>query len=413
MLYRVARNALAVLLTLLLPEIGRAQPTSESTVTGHGEVTIRPLPTALRVSRQINASGGSVEAALKRLAQRRQAAVKKLEELQADSASISFSRPGVFESSRILPSPPGASYPPATAPDYPIPPTAPSPAAVPPTVYPAPAPPATVPPATVPPVSTSPTHRAAPAPPSAPPSAPPPVTTSPTVRAGATPSTAPSPTATPLFIPRPAAPPYPEPPRTAPGSPPRLPPIQPVVHVWTIVTADWPLTGEGFDERLIAGEALMTKIAAADVAGATIPDPLIPRDGDVDELMPTPPRSYPPRVAPPSRYSAPSYTPPGMTPDNGSYWSPVSFPPAAPASQRNYRYVTKITESQRKAAMAEAFAKARREAGELAGAAGKSIGGLLSLRGNACSGANPNEEEDVEPQQIEVTYGITAVFRLP
>ena len=468
MFYRVARNALALLLTLLLPEIVRAQTAGESTVTGNGEVTIRPLPTALRMSVELQAKGSSIEVALKRLSQRRQAAVEKLEALEADAPSISFSRPGVSKVSPFRPSPPRGSYPPAPGPIYPTPSTVPSPAAIPPTVFPAPGPPAVAPPvstspiyramptppSTPPPVSTSPVYRAVPTPAPTPAPTPPRATTSPTLRTAPAPSTdttpaAPSPpvlppAATSQAVSPSAVPPIVGPPRIGPsGVGPRSPvrprtlPIQALFHVTATVTADWPLSGEGIDQRLIAAEALKTKIEAADVAGLRTPDQFTPEENELIEEMEVPPGSYPS-----SAYAQPTGYSPGRY---GSSWEPVleptlSPPGVAPPNQPNFVYVAKITDQQRKAAMAEAFATAKQQASELAGAAGKSISDLVSLHGYSQSAATmdpasyegpysppvsfsidagpgsdakQNEASASEPRRIRQSYGVMATFRLP
>ncbi len=189
----------------------------------------------------------------------------------------------------------------------------------------------------------------------------------------------------------------------------------------THITADWPLDEENVDELLIAAEALKTKIKAADLAGVKSPDKLTPEEQEIlEETAPSRtstvavPYGRPTLPVPPSYYP---YTVQTMRSGNP-----------------RFLFVAPISAEQRKAALAGAFTKAKAKATELAGAAGKRIGALVSLGGQVgenmaiqsvvtytASGpktenrppvSKENEAGAADPDSLRFSCQVRATFRL-
>lgn len=105
MVYRVVKITLAVsLLVLFSPAAGSAQfpgwlggasaqPPPRDTLSGVGSVTLKRRPTVLRMYVQLSAKGKTLEEALAKMKDRREAVLVQLGSLKADKGSISFSGP--------------------------------------------------------------------------------------------------------------------------------------------------------------------------------------------------------------------------------------------------------------------------------------------------------------------------------
>jgi len=287
------------LLILGLSTATVAAETTEATVSGTGEVTLRPVPTMLRVRVELSSQGGTVEMALARLQQRREAAMAKLKASEADADSIQFDHPIV---SKISPFGPPTAIRPVPGPHS----------------TPVPAPYQSTRPAYGPPSST----YAAPVP-------------------------------------------------APPASWTRVVKVPPLYRASTTLSVDWPLAAENMDEVLVASEALKKKIAAADLAGAKQPDQLTPEQQEILEEAAVRPSAY--ETSLPQPVVGPTIGP-------GVVYDPYGPPQAVPNGVQ-FLFVARISPEQRKAALAKAFAKAKAQAEEMAGAAGRDLGPLASLNG--------------------------------
>lgn len=173
---------------------------------------------------------------------------------------------------------------------------------------------------------------------------------------------------------------------------------------------------------LIVAEGIRQKVIAADLAGNTGAPKLTPEEQEVmDENGPSVPPSLPVQV--PNTYGPPLY-PPGTSPVYAG--SPGPDGPTI-------LYVATLSDSERKAALRNAFATAKRSAAELAEAAGgMGLGRIESLR----SGVNsfvffssaapttssddyppPGGKDDAEvtsptPAILPFSISVTANFRL-
>jgi len=161
--------------------------------------------------------------------------------------------------------------------------------------------------------------------------------------------------------------------------------------VATMVTAEWPLRGEGNEEILLAGEKVRDKVLADKVcvAESTTPMPM------------SSPSAYLPASDVPS--TAPS----------------LGFVRNYAADQPVFRFAAYITTEQRKTAITEAFAKAKSKAAELAEAAGGRLGSLDTINyvinGSTCSGAvmaNESEATGASPTDIVYRLRVDASFHL-
>jgi uncharacterized protein YggE len=352
MLRPVGEWMLSVLLLAAWAGLAVGQPPAPGTVSSTGVVTIQPTPTHLRMHAQLQARGTNVEQALERLKTRRKDATAKLTALKADPNAIVFGKANV---SRIGPVWGPSTYPPASVtpqyvpgPSYSAPSYSPyGPPPPPATLVPIPAPSDSVPPPTVVPRST---FEPTPAPPSfAVPPPQPPVAVPPD-----------SPTAPPIILPSPR--------------PANKRPAQLVVASMTL-TAQWPLEAAGTDEMLAAARRLEEKIIAADVTGGNTPDKLSPAEQELVEegIVPMP--------AGPPTLSAVPYA----VPQNGPYYPAPSGGEVIEQRAAPFVYVARLTDPQRKKALADAFAQAKSRAAELAEAAGARLGPLASLSGDASS----------------------------
>jgi uncharacterized protein YggE len=133
-----------------------------------------------------------------------------------------------------------------------------------------------------------------------------------------------------------------------------------LVVVAASLTAQWPLVAETPEEMLLAGNAIVEKVKAADLAGAKDAEKLSPEEQEIAEEMM------------------------GMS---GRGEEPLSV------GQPNFVYVAAISEKDRRQALAEAFGKAKAQAAELAQAAGVQLGPLVSLSGNG-GGVNDISGDD-------------------
>jgi uncharacterized protein YggE len=302
----------------------RGQVGEVATVSGTGKVTLRPVPSALRMSVRIQASGASVGEALSRLAERQKAAVQKLKTLEAEADSIVSERPTL--------TPVRPVYRAATYPVGPVPSTAPPKAQYTPSSY--------------TPQSYGPTQAGEFTPVVPAPWLPAPPAVEPTHPAPTAPIVAP---AAPRPVPGPQA-------------------VRAPFTATTTVTADWALGAETVEQALVAGEGLKGKLTALEVSPPAKPKEAIEQTGSSPAAQPA---AY-------NRYSPAR---------RGSYTRPVPAPATLCAPK--FLYVAKISAEQRRAGLKKAYAKAEAQASELAAAAGRGIGELQSLRGQASDRAMP------------------------
>lgn len=177
------------------------------------------------------------------------------------------------------------------------------------------------------------------------------------------------------------------------------------------LTAEWPLTAKTPEEVLLAAHALQEKIKAADLAGAKEVQKLSPEEQEVMEEMAQAMRDQGEEQAQPGR--------------------------------PHFVFVARITPPEREKAMAEAFAKAKTQAVELAKAAGTELGPLLGIagqgggsismpddemygpryrsypsfarrmyQGGENSGETADEAAGAEPDGLTFTFNVLATFRL-
>ena len=314
---------------------------AEATVSGTGEVTLRPIPTTFRVRVELSSQAGTVKTAMARLQQRREAAMAKLKTLEADADSVAFGHSGVL---RVDPFSAASGYPTASYP-------------------------------------------------------------SPSYSSGSSFSPPPPPALTP-YAPSTSSYAAPVPNRPARGT--RVVKVPPLYRASTTFSVDWPLAAENMDEVLVAAEALKKKIAAADLAGAKQPDQLTPEEQEILEEAAVRPSAYTTTLSP-------------RNAQNGL----------------QFLFVARVSPEQRKAALAKAFAKAKAEAGEMAGAADRDLGPLLSLDGQFRRGAgfgfgghvypvaarsiyqgpapshDADESVESDPRSIAFCAQVHASFRLP
>lgn len=173
-------------------------------------------------------------------------------------------------------------------------------------------------------------------------------------------------------------------------SPPRLPGPAQVPHLFVgsvtlTLTADWPLEGDTPEELLLEARALREKIEAADIADTKDAET---RSAEQPRVLEAGPRAVL-EMAPPAPLRPSQPTPATSVPRTfvgPARPSPTfGFPPRSGAAMAaggpSFRYVARLSGQQRKAALAEAFNKAKAEASELAEAAGARLGPLAELSG--------------------------------
>jgi len=125
------RIALTVWILIGAAILCRPAIAEEATVAGEGSASVRLSPARLRLRIQLVTHGSTAEAAIQRLAKRREAAIAKLKELGADPESITASRSKVevatiFRSSTpptMVPVPMPSSYGPILVPTSPAAPS--------------------------------------------------------------------------------------------------------------------------------------------------------------------------------------------------------------------------------------------------------------------------------------------------
>lgn len=169
------------------------------------------------------------------------------------------------------------------------------------------------------------------------------------------------------------------------------------------IAADWPLEGKDIETLTAEVEKLQAKIGAADLLGERPTVKPAADGGETKEgtMRPTAPvrpaasstsapyhtpssPSYAPAspygstpppssgYSPAASYSAPTYCAPGMP-------CPVMPCSVPPPSMTRFICVAKPSDQQRKAALAEAFGKAKTQAAELVEAAGGKLGPVATL----------------------------------
>jgi hypothetical protein len=127
------------------------------------------------------------------------------------------------------------------------------------------------------------------------------------------------------------------------------------VSVSATLTAKWPLGAESHEKLLLLTQKLQNKIKAADLAGTKEAEKLSPEEEEFEE--------------------------------EASQMMNQSGEEGPQVGQPQFVFVAALPKAERQKAMADAFAKAKVQAGELAKAAGIELGPLVGLSG-ACSGQN-------------------------
>ncbi len=115
-----------------------------------------------------------------------------------------------------------------------------------------------------------------------------------------------------------------------------------------VLMAEWPIQGDSPEERLLAVRAMEEKLKAADLGGAKEAEKMSAEEEEMAEEMAN---------------------------MMGSGEEKVAF------GQPVFTYVAEVSDADRKAAMAKAFGKAKKQASELAQAAGVKLGPLAGLGG--------------------------------
>lgn len=139
------------------------------------------------------------------------------------------------------------------------------------------------------------------------------------------------------------------------------------------LSADWTLTGSGA-ELLLAANEVEEKVKAADIGGAAEAEKLSPEEQELLEEMQ---ETY-------GRYSGGDELKPGQ---------PV------------FAYVSRISEDERDAAMAEAFKKAKTQAAILAKAGALNLGAVKSISTYGTSWQQNYRHEYVRMQQLQAAFG--------
>jgi hypothetical protein len=134
-------------------------------------------------------------------------------------------------------------------------------------------------------------------------------------------------------------------------------PAKPPVSLVSLLTVQWPLKADSTEKLLLAADELREKIKAADLAGGKDAPKLSPEEQEVAEEA----------AAEIARQSG-------------------SGEEAAAPNEPRFAFVAKLTAADRQKALAEAFAKAKSQAAELAKAAGAEMGPLTSISGDANGG---------------------------
>jgi hypothetical protein len=175
--------------------------------------------------------------------------------------------------------------------------------------------------------------------------------------------------------------------------------------VTSTLTADWPLEANGPEAILLAVEKLKKRIGEA---GLWDPTP---------SAIPYAPTSG---LSPGTAYGAQSYSssqPSPLMPVTPSVYSPSVYSPAAYSPARPLLYVARISPSQRETALAEAFAKAKNTAAELAKAAEGRLGPVVQISSYTGLGVTPAgvgeaEVSSPDPNGLLYRVQVTTQFRL-
>jgi uncharacterized protein YggE len=148
-------------------------------------------------------------------------------------------------------------------------------------------------------------------------------------------------------------------------------PVQPPAMVTVMLSIDWPLEGDSPEKLFLAAETLRDQVKAADLSGAKETDKLSPEEQEMAEE------------------AAQEINQMGSQDE------------ASQAGQPQVFFVAKLPDQDRQAAMAEAFMKAKGQAGELAKAAGMDLGRLTSLQGGGGGKAEFNQYENYNPMYAQ------------
>jgi hypothetical protein len=119
--------------------------------------------------------------------------------------------------------------------------------------------------------------------------------------------------------------------------------------------ADWPLQGDDIDALVASAATIREKVLAADLTADKVKHAMTPEEQELVEEA--------------------AMTPSSTPPPSGMFASPSADGRAGVA----FVYVAVISDEQRKTLMANGFAQAKKAAEELAEAAGKHLGDLVSL----------------------------------
>ena len=145
------------------------------------------------------------------------------------------------------------------------------------------------------------------------------------------------------------------------------------VMVSATMTAEWVLAGLGPDELLAKVHPLQESIREADLAGAKAAGKLSPEQEELVEEMQQ---------------------------EYGSYYGGNDSAPGEPT----FAFVAPISDAEREAALAEAFAKAKAEASRLAKAAGATLGPVRGLSGAARPGVGNSPYDSYEAYEYATAY---------
>jgi uncharacterized protein YggE len=179
--------------------------------------------------------------------------------------------------------------------------------------------------------------------------------------------------------------------------------VTPAVAVQSTLTAQWQLAATDREELLQFVSSLQDKIKQADLGGLNEPNQLSAAEQELAEELE------------------------GMS----SMYGEETANPGEP----QFVFVGRIDETQKQAALAQAFAKAKDQATQLASAAGVTLGPLASLHGDITQGdnsqlgyeyryylqasgqtaaaASENEAISSEPDTVTFQANVHAAFRLP
>jgi hypothetical protein len=131
--------------------------------------------------------------------------------------------------------------------------------------------------------------------------------------------------------------------------------LPPAVAVHCTLTTEWPLKYQSADELLVLSKQLQDKIKEADLGGLKEPKQLTPQEQELEEELAT--------------AGADQFNP---------YGEQESKP-----GEPTFLFVATITKEERATALAEAFTKAKGDAGRIAAAAGLSLGSLIEVSGHS------------------------------